>query len=314
MANVEAIEKFGLSGDNKSSKSLFSKIGVVGCGPTGQAIARMASRYGIEVVLVETADFSFKCGVEAIEAQLDQKINSWGLTAGEKKAIITRITGTDKFEDLSDCDFVVEAISDIDSTDNLNCRKEIFRVIEANVSDECIIATNSDTIAITELATELKIQARSVGVHFMIHSSEAKTCEVYRSIYTSDATFDSVLSYIKLVRREAIVVEEVPGLVSVRLMCTLINEACKTLKEGISTIEDIDKVMKVGFGLRFGPFELADIIGLDSILKYMDNLYDEFGSHNYKASSLITRKVRSNRLGVKTGEGFYCYNKCSKSE
>jgi 3-hydroxybutyryl-CoA dehydrogenase len=184
----------------------------------------------------------------------------------------------------------------------------VFKAIEAVVDRDAIIATNATTIVISELASELVYRDRCVSLHFFVTSSEAKIIEVVKGLYTTDDVYNKVCTFVKLINRDVIPVEESAGLISVRLYVTLLNEACQALMEGVAKMEDIDKTMVIGLGMRFGPFHMADIIGLNKVIKWMDNLFEEFGDSKYKAAPIIKRMVRAKRLGVQTGEGFYRYD------
>ncbi|WP_026475679.1 3-hydroxyacyl-CoA dehydrogenase family protein [Alkaliflexus imshenetskii] len=306
---VEPIEKYALN-KRKRVKTLFSKIGVVGCGKEGQSIARIASWHGIEVVFVELSLERIESALMGISRELDNRIENWGLTLSEKKAIMGRIRGTLDYKDLADCDFVIEAIRSDEKTGerSIDVRKQVFRSIEAVVDRDTIIATNATTIVISELASELVYRDRCVSLHFFVTSSEARIIEVVKGLYTTDEVYSKVCTFVKLINRDVIPVEESAGLISVRLYVALLNEACQTLMEGIATMKDIDKTMVIGLGMRFGPFHTADIIGLNKVVKWMDNLFEEFGDPKYKPSPLIKRMVRAKRLGVQTGEGFYRYD------
>ncbi|MCL3780893.1 3-hydroxyacyl-CoA dehydrogenase family protein [Prolixibacteraceae bacterium JC049] len=303
----EPIEDFGLSKKHKTT-TLFSKIGIVGCGKIGQKIARNASAAGIEVVFVEVSEEKINEATENITSFLDNMIAHWGMTDGEKRAILSRIKGTTDYADLAGCEFVVEAINAIDRGKRVADRKEIFRKVEAVVADDCIIATNSTTIIITELSSELTRKDRSIGLHFFIASPEARIVEVVRGLYTSDETYQKVRKFVKLINHGVIPVEESAGLVSVRIFTVLLNEACELFLEGVAEKKDIDKTMGIGFGMRFGPFTTADIIGLDKVVRWMDNMYSEFGDVKYKPNPMIKRLVRAKNYGVPTGEGFYKYD------
>ena len=306
---VEPIEGYALSKNKKKGTTLFSKVGVVGCGKEGQSIARIASWHGMEVVFLELTEEKIEMAIANIGKELDNRIENWGLTPSEKKAIMSRIKGTMDYKDLAECDFVIEAIrSDDKGARSIDARKEVFKKIEEIVREDTIIATNSTTIIITELASEMKKPERCISLHFFVTSPEARIIEVVKGLYTSEEVYNRVCTFVKLINRDVIPVEESAGLVSVRLYVTLLNEACQVLMEGIATMSDIDKTMKVGLGMRFGPFRTADIIGLSKITKWMDNLYEEFGSSKYKPSPLIKRLVRAKHLGVVSGEGFYKYD------
>ncbi len=303
----EAIEEFGLSKRAKS-KTLFSKIGIVGCGLIGQNLARVASFYGVEVVFIEVSEEKIREAYRNIGKVLDNRIEHWGMTSGDKRAILSRIKGSLDYKDLAGCDFVIEAIRAVDRGGKIKERKNIFKKIEKVVDQDCIIATNSTTIIITELSSELEHRERCVSIHFFVSSQEARIVEVVKGLYTSEEAYGKVCKFVQLINRKVVPVEESAGLVSVRIFVVLLNEACEILMEGISSIENIDETMRIGFGMRLGPFEVADKMGLDKIIRWMDNIYNEFGDVRYKPSPYIKRLVRAKQLGVSTGKGFYSYD------
>jgi 3-hydroxybutyryl-CoA dehydrogenase len=304
---IEPIEAFGLS-QKQQKRTLFSKIGIVGCGKDGQNIARIASSNGMEVVFIELSEERIENAFTRLGIVLDRRIENWGMTQSEKKLILSRIKGSLDYKDLRDCDFVIEAIRAESSDRKITERKEVFRKVEEVVTPECIIATNSTTIIITELSSELKYRERCVSLHFFVQSPEARICEVVKGLYTSEEVYEKVLKFVKMVNRQAIPVEESAGLISIRLYTALLNEACEVLLEGVGAMVDIDSVWKVGFGMRFGPFELADILGIDKINRWMENLYSEFGDPRYMASPVIKKLNRARRFGVHTCGGFYKYD------
>ncbi len=303
----EPIEEFGLS-KKDVKRTLFSKIGIIGCGLVGQNIARVASFYGIEVVFIEVSEKKIKEAYKSIGKVLDHRIEHWGLTQGEKRAILARIKGSMDYKDLAGCDFVVEAIREIDRGIKINERKEIFKKIESIVDRDCIIATNSTTIIVTELSSELEYKDRCVSIHFFVSSPEARIMEVVKGLYTSDEAYGKVCKFVKLINRKIVPVEESAGLVSVRLFVVLLNEACEILMEGISNIQDVDLTLKVGYGMRLGIFEIADKMGLDKIVRWMENIYNEFGDVRYKPNQYLKRLVRAKQIGVSCGKGFYEYD------
>jgi 3-hydroxybutyryl-CoA dehydrogenase len=285
----------------------LQRVGIVGCGSVGQEITRIVSKAGIDVVFLDVSEERVREVFLSINQQLDEIIDRWGLTESEKRAILSRIKGSTDYKDLSNCNLVMETISSNKPGTSIELRKEIFKKIEEHVTDDTIITSNISTLMISDLAAVLRIPERAVGMHFMIPPSTVKIVEVVRGLKTSPQCYEFVCRFANMIGKRVITVNESPGNISTRLIVTLINEACEVLMEGVSTVENIDDTMKFGFGLQFGPFELADRIGLDKILKYMDNLYQEFGLHKFKASPIIKRLVRGNSLGRKTNKGFYIY-------
>ncbi len=310
---VEPIEQYGLSSKDRP-KQLFSKVGIIGCGTVGQTIALMISQKEIEVIFIELSEEKIKHAKEEIGRVLDNMIDHWGMTPGEKRAVLSRINGYTDYSKLKDCDLVIEAIRSKTRERRISCRKEVFKKIESVVSSDCIIATNSTTIVITELSSELEHKERCVSLHFLTNTPNAKMVEVVRGLYTSDEAYQKAVKFISMIGKEPILVDESPGLISIRVFVAQLNEACEVLMEGVGTLEDIDKTMRIGLGQVLGPFEMADKIGLDKVVRWMENLYNEFGDKKYMASPILKRLVRSKNFGRITGKGFYVYHEDGKKE
>ncbi len=304
---VEQIEKFGLSVKNRP-KTQFAKVGVLGCGTVGQNITRIIATAGIDVVFIELSNEKIDQALEAIAKELDYRIDHWGMTNSDKKGVLNRIHGHTKCKALTGCDLVIEAIKSRSREERVSLRKEIFKRVEEFVDPETIIATNSTTIVITELSTELVHKDRCVSLHFSTSSPGQKMVEVARGLFTSDKTYSNVKKFITLIGMTMVPVEESPGLLSVRLFASMINESCNVLMEGVGKKEDIDLAARTGLGMSLGPFELADKIGLDKVVRWLDNLYNEFGDMKYKASPMLKKLVRAQQVGRISGKGFYAYN------
>lgn len=304
---IESIEQYSLSTKDRP-KQLFSKVGIIGCGTIGQSIALLIAQKELEVTFIELSEEKIELAIKSIEKELDNMISHWGMTPGEKRSILSRIHGYIGYEKLKGCDLVIESVRSTTRTDRISLRRDIFNNVEKHVSENCIIATNSTTLVITELSAELKHKERCVALHFLSSLPNAKMIEVVRGLNTSDEIFDRACIFVKMLGMTTIKAEESPGLISVRLLVVLLNEACAVLMEQVSSMQDIDRTMQIGFGLPLGPFELADKIGLDKVLRWMENLYNEFGDKKYIASPLIKKYVRANQLGRKSGKGFYAYD------
>jgi 3-hydroxybutyryl-CoA dehydrogenase len=305
---TEAIESFGLSTKNRK-KSLFSKIGVVGAGRDGRNIIRLTSSAGLEVTFIEVSQTRIDFAFSRISEGLDSRIENWGLTPGEKKAILGRIRGSMDYQDLKDCDFVIECIRyDYETGErSTELRKEAFKKIEKVVLPEAIIATNATTVIISELAAELKHKDRCVSLHFPVAHPDARILEIVRSVYTSDDVYRKVLRFAKLIRYETIDVNESNGLVGMRLMAVLLNEACQMVLENVSSMESIDRLTEVVYGMRNGIFKMADNIGIEKIVPLMEDMFNEYGDKKYKPSPLLWRLYRIHQLGARSGKGFYIY-------
>lgn len=302
----ERLEDFSL-GKKVVKEGGLQKVGVVGAGTTGQEIIRLLARKGLEVVFVDLSEERVKSILVRIEKQLDEKINRWGLTEGEKRAMLSRISGSADFSILEGCNVVIESIHSKKVGTSLNERKEVFKKIEEVVSDKAIIASNTATLMISEISSALNCQERAIGLHFVLPIDQVQIVEVVRTISTNDHTMNCIIKLMKMLERELIEVQESPGNISTRMIVPLINEACAILLEGVADVVQIDKTIKNTTGLISGPFEMADTIGLDKLLKWMENLYNEFGDIRYKPSPFIKRLVRAGMVGRRVGEGFYLY-------
>jgi len=304
---TEPIELYGLS-QKERSKNEFSKIGIIGGGVVGREISLLVSKSGIDVVIVEVSEERIIHAFRELEISLNKQIDHWGMTSGEKKLILSRIKASLKYSDLTGCDLVIECIKSKSNDQMLDLRRSIFMRVEEYVSNDCIIATNSTAAIITELSSVLKFSDRSIGIHFLTTNPNARIVELVRGLHTSSEIYENAVKFIKMINKTPVLVEESSGLISVRIVSTMINEACDVFMEGVSSLESIDLTMKNYFGLILGPFELADKIGLDKIQSWMDELYEEFGYMKYKTSPLIKRLARANHLGRKTLRGFYVYD------
>lgn len=307
MTQQLALENFSLSSKMKPSKGALHKIGVIGCGSMGQEISRLVSQNGLEVVFIDISEERIQHVTNLIGKQLDAIINKWGLTENEKKLILSRIKGSTDYNDIKDCDLIVETINSKKPGTSINIRREVFKKVEAVVSKDAIITSNTSTLMISDLAAILQHPERAVGLHFIAPAARVDLVEVVKSRETVDWAYETVIKFAKMIRKDVVNVNESPGNISSRMIISLVNEACEILMEGIASVAAIDKTMREGFGLQFGPFEMADRIGLDKLLKWMDNLYGEFGDQKYKASPVIKRLVRNSYNGRRVGAGFYRY-------
>ncbi|MBV2245748.1 MAG: NAD(P)-binding domain-containing protein [Lentimicrobium sp.] len=303
----ERLEDFSL-GKTTQPKGSIQKVGVIGCGAMGQEISVLLSQSGIEIAFIDISDERIESVMKRIERQLDVRISKWGLTNSEKRLILSRISGSTNYDTIKDCDIVIETVNTKRKGTSLELRQDIFKKIEAVVRPEAVITSNTATLMISEIASVLQSPERAIGLHFFSPVEKIKVIEAVRSLYTSDETYAMVSKLALLIGKRLIEVNESAGNVSTRMLVPLINEACEILMEGVATVADIDVIMKETSGLQLGPFEITDKIGVDKVLKWMENLYAEFGESKYKPSPILKRMVRSNLVGRRVGEGFYLYS------
>ncbi len=309
----ELLEDYTLNKSLKSKTKSF-EVGIIGCGSMGQEIAILVSKSGIDLTFVEVSEEQVKNAINGIESQIDDIISHWGMTSGDKRAIMSRIKGTTNYNDIANSSIVIETINTKKWVPNQPTRKAVFKKVEAVVSDDCVLISNASTIVIADLAVVLKRPCRAVGVHFISPVITNKIIEINRCRNTSEEALKTVKRFVRMIGKETININGSPGNISTRLIVPMINEACGLLMEGVSTVEQIDKTMKLGYGMQRGPFSMADRIGLDKLTKWMEGLYNEYGDIKYKSSPLIRRMVRAGMLGRKTGEGFYLYKNGRKTE
>ncbi|MBC8320391.1 MAG: 3-hydroxyacyl-CoA dehydrogenase family protein [Bacteroidetes bacterium] len=303
---MSQLTEFGL-GEKLKVKGKIQAVGIVGCGSVGQGITLLVARYGMEVVFVDISKERIDEIFNSLESQLDDEINHWGITPSEKRLVLSRILGTTNFKKLSHCDIVIEAISSRKKGTEIEPRRNIFRKIEEVVSGDTIISSNVSTLMISDLAEVLKKPGRAIGIHFIEPIDKTNIVEVVNGVQSTAEAHEKVMRFCGMINKKGVCVHESPGNISTRMIIPIINEACEMLMEGVASVQDIDLTMRETLGNNVGPFELADKIGLDKVLKYMDNLYTEYGDNKYKASPVIKRLVRANYFGRYVGRGFYNY-------
>ncbi|RKN72429.1 3-hydroxyacyl-CoA dehydrogenase family protein [Paenibacillus ginsengarvi] len=281
----------------------ITKIGVVGAGTMGQGIAEMLAAKGIDVLLLEHTPEQLEHAIRNIELSLLKQLEKWAITDAEKRLTLSKIHKTITFEQLASCDLIIETV-----TEDLEIKKEVFAKLGVACPD-AILASNTSTLSLTELAGAAKQPERVIGLHFTYPAGRSPLVEIVRGLKTSNETYETVRRFVEShIQRTAIMVYESPGFVTTRLICTLINEAMHTLSEGVASAEDIDKAMKVGYDFKYGPLELADRFGLDSVLAAMERMFREYGDLKYRPSFMLKQMVRAGHLGVKSGEGFFHYD------
>jgi len=269
----------------------------------GTGIAETVALTGTEVILLDRSDDLAQKGCQRIAENMDREIERWGLTKSDKKAVMSRIkTGSD-LNILKEAEMVIEAIPD-----RLDLKKELFAEFDGICPPETILVTNTSTLSISEIASATNRPQKVIGMHFLNPVPKIQLVEIVRGLKTSEATFNYIKEFAGSINKTPIQVYEYPGYVTTRIIVPMLNEAMHVLMEGISTAEDIDTAMKLGFGFNVGPLALADMMGLDEVMAWMENLLAELSEHKYNPCPLLRKMVRAGHLGVKTGEGFFKYD------
>ncbi|HEY9231283.1 MAG TPA: 3-hydroxybutyryl-CoA dehydrogenase [Blastocatellia bacterium] len=277
-------------------------IGVVGAGTMGNGIAQVAARAGFAVVMRDVSEDLLKRGLATIDKSLQRDVDKARLSGDDKQQIVARLRTTVELDDLSDCDFVIEAI-----TENFEAKAEVFRALDRLLRPDAMLASNTSSISITRLAAATSRPDRFIGMHFMNPVPVMKLVEVIRGLATSDATYAATRELAEAVGKTAVEVNDAPGFVSNRVLMPMINEAIFALYEGVGSAPAIDEIMKLGMNHPMGPLALADFIGLDVCLAIMNVLYDGFNDSKYRPCPLLRKYVDAGWLGRKVGKGFYEY-------
>ena len=275
---------------------------IIGAGIMGSGIAQVFAAKGVKTFLCDIEEILVQTGYSAIENSLSRIVKKEVISETEKINILKNIIKTTDKNDAKDCQLVVEAV-----IENIEIKKSLFKEIELIADKDTILATNTSSLSITEMAASLKDPGRLIGMHFFNPAPIMKLVEIVRGINSSSETVDKAISIVKDLDKEYVIVNESCGFIVNRILIPMINEAISILADGIASAEDIDKAMKNGANHPIGPLSLADMIGNDIVLAIMNNLYEEFSDPKYRPNPLLKKMVRAGHLGRKTGKGFFKY-------
>ncbi|MFC4713112.1 3-hydroxybutyryl-CoA dehydrogenase [Planococcus dechangensis] len=281
----------------------IQNVMVIGAGQMGSGIAQVCAQAGFNVKLNDMKQEAYERGIANITKNLSRNVEKGRMTEDEKSQVLGRIQSSLDLKDAHDVDIVIEA-----AVENMEIKSTIFKTLDEVAPKHAILASNTSSLPITEIAAATNRPERVIGMHFMNPVPVMKLVEIIRGLATTDEVYQAVEDMTVKLSKTPVEVNDFPGFVSNRILMPMINEAIFTLQEGVATKEAIDEVMKLGMNHPMGPLELADFIGLDTCLYIMEVLHDGFGDSKYRPSPLLRQYVKAGWLGKKTGRGFYEYN------
>lgn len=280
----------------------IQKILVIGAGQMGSGIAQVCAQAGFDVKLNDREQQFYERGIQTITKNLSRNVEKGRMTEDEKQSVLNKITMSLSLADANDVDLVIEA-----AVENMEIKQSIFKQLDEITPAHTILATNTSSLPITEIAAATNRPEQVIGMHFMNPVPVMKLVEIIRGLATSDEVYTAIEEMTKKLSKVPVEVNDFPGFVSNRILMPMINEAIYTLYEGVATKEAIDDVMKMGMNHPMGPLQLADFIGLDTCLYIMEILHEGFGDSKYRPCPLLRKYVKAGWLGKKTGRGFYIY-------
>lgn len=280
----------------------IQKVMVIGAGQMGSGIAQVCAQAGFEVKLNDREEQFYDRGIQTITKNLSRNVEKGRMTEEEKQAVLSNITKSLSIEDANDVDIVIEA-----AVENMEIKQSIFKQLDEITPKHAILATNTSSLPITEIAAVTNRPEQVIGMHFMNPVPVMKLVEIIRGLATSDEVYAAIEDMTKKLGKVPVEVNDFPGFVSNRILMPMINEAIYTLYEGVASKEAIDDVMKMGMNHPMGPLQLADFIGLDTCLYIMEILHEGFGDSKYRPCPLLRKYVKAGWLGKKSGRGFYIY-------
>lgn len=277
-------------------------IMVIGAGQMGSGIAQVCAQAGYSVILNDLKPEFVERGLAVIKKNLSRQVEKERMTADEMEAVLKNVTASSDLQDAKNVELVIEA-----AVENMEIKTKIFSQLDEIAPEHAILASNTSSLPITEIAAATKRPEKVIGMHFMNPVPVMKLVEIIRGLATADEVYQTIEDITKTLKKVPVEVNDFPGFVSNRILMPMINEAIFTLYEGVATKEAIDEVMKLGMNHPMGPLTLADFIGLDTCLYIMETLHEGFGDDKYRPCPLLRKYVKAGWLGKKTGRGFYVY-------
>lgn len=288
----------------------MKNIAVIGAGTMGNGIAHTFAQFGYSVSLIDISQVALDKGLGTISKNLDRMIAKEKITAADKQNTLSNITTFTSIPDgVKNAELVIEA-----ATENMDLKKSIFKQLDECTKADAILATNTSSISITQIAAVTNRPDKVIGMHFMNPVPIMKLVEIIRGYNTTDAVTEAIVNVSMDIKKVPVEVNDYPGFVANRILMPMINESIETLYNGVAGVKEIDTVMKLGMAHPMGPLQLADFIGLDVCLSILHVMYDGFKNPKYAPCPLLVNMVTAGKLGLKSGEGFYDYSESRKAE
>jgi len=291
------------SSPKKEDQGSIKEIAIIGGGVMGQGIAQTISSAGLDVLLIEKNERQLKNSKSMLSDYMDREIKRWAMTKSDKKAILSRIIWDTSFEKIGNYDLIIEAVDE-----EFDLKVKIFTELDKKANNDCIFVSNSSTLSLTKISEKTNRPDKMIGLHFLSPVPKIPVVEVVKCLHTSPETVTKIKTFISDIGKTPVEVYEYPGFVTTRAIVPLLNEAMHILLEGIASARDIDTAMKLGYNFQMGPLEMADSMGLDEVLAWMETLWNTLGEPRYRPCPLLRKLVRERKLGKKSGEGFYKYD------
>jgi len=281
----------------------INNVAIIGAGIMGRGIAQTVASMGLEVVIVEVDSEKLENAKTKLNDNIDSEIKRWAMTKSDKKSIFSRIKWETDINAVKDCEIIIEAVQE-----DFDEKVKVFKQIDKIANPEAIFVSNTSTLSLTNISESISRPTKVIGMHFLNPVPKVPMVELVKSLHTSNETVLKVKEFASRIGKTPVEVYEYPGFITTRAIVPLINEAMHILLEGVATAKDIDTALKLGYNFQYGPLEMADMMGLDEVLAWMETLWKTLGEPRYRPNPMIRKLVRERRLGKKTGEGIFKYD------
>lgn len=298
--DIEILGRGNLEG--LDSENAIKKVVVLGAGTMGRGISQIIASKGMDVILIERDESKSSEAKSKLTEEMDKEIARWTMTESEKRAILSRTTVTSDINSAVYGDLVIEAV-----TENLQTKQNLMKKIDQICDKNTIFITNTAALSITEIASFTNRQSLVIGMHFLNPVPKIPLVEIVRGLHTSNETYETVKEFSETLDKTAVEVFEYPGYITTRVIVPMINEAMYILMEGVASADHIDTAIKLGYNFPIGPLRLADRIGLDELMHWMESLFRDLGEAKYRPCPMLRKLVRAGHLGMKTGKGIFEY-------